>query len=215
MANITVEPRKDILKTLYRPVLAVSTIISGVVCFGFFSANPTLERTQEIRTRQAEQVEVVEIPPTEHEQQQVAPSRPQVPVEAEDEADIEDFTIEDTELFDEVELEVPSKIDDEVIVEEEEPVMELWLVEEQPRVMQQAVPEYPDIARQAGMEGNVTVTMVVGTDGHVEHVEVIAGPAVFHQAAIDAARRVVFTPARQNDRPVRVKVNQTIKFRLN
>ncbi len=214
MPSAAHEPRKDILKQMYRPALAVSSVVSVALCFGFYNSNPALERTKDIQARTTEQVEVVEIPPTEHQQQEVAPSRPQVPVEAEDEAEIEDITIEDTELFEEIDLAVPDKIED-VIVAEEEPVMELWLVEEQPRVTQQAMPEYPDIARQAGMEGNVTVMMVVGTDGRVESVQVIAGPPVFHEAAIEAARRVVFTPARQNDRPVRVKVNQTIKFRLN
>ena len=149
MAPHNVEPRKDITKQLYRPVLAVSSVISCVLCFGFYSANPALERTQEITTRQADQVEVVEIPPTQHERQEVAPSRPQVPVEAEDAMEVEDITIEDTELFDEVALAVPAKMD-EVIVEEEEPVMELWLVEEQPRVMQQAMPEYPRYCPSGG-----------------------------------------------------------------
>ena len=210
-----VAPRKDIVKKLSLPALLVSTALSLVFCVGFYSLNPYLEKTREFQQRQIEQVEVVEIPATEQQQERVAPSRPQVPVEAEDEASVEDITIEDTELFEETALAVPERLEDEVIATEEEAPLEFWMVEEQPQISQQAVPEYPEIARQAGIEGVVTVMIVVGSNGSVESVQVLAGPAVFHEAATQAAYRMRFTPARQNDRPVRVKVTQRIIFRLN
>ena len=211
----SVAPRKDIVKQMSFPALLVSSALSLVFCVGFYHMNPYLEKTREIQQRQIEQVEVVEIPPTRQEQQRVAPSRPQVPVEAEDDAEIEDITIEDTELMDEAEIAVPERLEEEVISTEEEAPMEFWMVEEQPQITQQAVPEYPEIARQAGIEGVVTVMIVIGTDGGVENVQILAGPAVFHEEAQRAAYRMRFTPARQNDRAVRVKVTQRIIFRLN
>ncbi len=207
------EPRKDIVKAMSRPALLGSLVVSAFIVMGFYWADPRLERTRTFEKREVENIEIVEIPPTAQEQEQAAPARPQVPIEAEDEAEIEDLTIEDTELYEQASVAVPDKLVDEGAYAEE-PVMEFWMVEETPVLSTQAVPVYPEIARQAGMEGNVYVQMVVGTDGKVESVRVLSGPPVFHEAAKAAAMKMVFTPARQNDRPVRVLVNQKIGFRL-
>ena len=210
---IKVSPRRDLVKTMSRPALLGALIVSMLAAVGFYAADLRLERTEEYERIVSEDIEIVEIPPTAQQQQQQAPARPQVPIEAEDEADIEELTIEDTQLYQHATVAVPERIADDGIVEEE-PVLEFWMVEETPRALVQAVPEYPEIARQAGMEGDVFVQMVVGTDGNVESVEILRGPPVFHESAKAAAMRMKFTPALQNDRPVRVKVSQRISFRL-
>ena len=213
MSDAKMDVRRDIVKQAYRPVLLLSTALSTLLVLGFYWANMPLERTRQVHQKQAEIIEVVEIPPTAQQEQQAAPARPQVPIEAEDEMEIEELTIEDTDLYEQAELPVPEKIQDHV-VEVEEPPMEFWMVEEKPDIVTQAVPLYPEIARQAGMEGDVIVEMVLGTDGRVESVRILRGPPVFHEEAKKAAMRMVFTPARQNDRPVRIKISQRISFRL-
>ena len=209
--------RRDIVKAMSRPALFGSLIVSALIVMGFYYIDPRLERTREFQKQEVENIEVVEIPPTAQETQQAAPARPQVPIEAEDEADIEELTIEDTDLYEQAQVAVPEKLVEEGsgTFVEEEPPMEFWMVEEKPQLSSQAVyPEYPDIARTAGMEGDVFVEMVVGTDGKVESVRVLRGPPIFHESAKAAAMKMEFTPARQNDRPVRVKVAQRISFRL-
>jgi len=195
-------------------MLLVATIISMVACLGFYYSNPYLERGREIVQKQAESIDVVEIPPTAQEKAQAAPARPQVPVEAQDEAEVEDLTIMDTQLYEQASVAVPEKLQEAGIVEEEPPPMEFWMVEEKPTSIFQAIPVYPEIARQAGIEGDVFVEMVVGTDGHVESVQILRGPPVFHESAREAAMKMIFSPAKQNDRAVRVKVAQKISFRL-
>jgi periplasmic protein TonB len=209
------EPRKDIVKQTSGPILIASTGLSVLLVMGVFYANPYLERTRQYAVKKAETVEMVEIPVTTQQKAQVAPTRPQVPVEAEDEAEVEDVTIEDTELFDEAEVPVPEKLEEEEVVVEEEEAMEFWMVEEQPKLVKEAMPVYPEIARQAGMDGDVWLVMVVGKTGRVEKVDVVKGPPVFHAAAKATALLWVFTPAKQNDRPVRVKVTRKVSFRLN
>lgn len=208
--------RRDIVKRMSRPALFGSLIVSAMIVTGFYYIDPQLEKTREFMKQTVEDIEVVEIPPTAQETQQAAPARPQVPIEAEDEADIEELTIEDTDLYEQAQVAVPEKlIESAETFVEEEPPMEFWMVEEKPQLAGSAVyPEYPDIARTAGMEGDVFVEMVVGVDGKVESVRVLRGPPIFHESAKAAAMKMEFTPARQNDRPVRVKVAQRISFRL-
>jgi protein TonB len=95
----------------------------------------------------------------------------------------------------------------EVELEEEEPV-EIWKVEKQPEVK----PDFPEIARKAGIEGRVTVNALVGKDGKVEKTGEVTGPEVFHEAAKAAALKWEFTPAIQNDRPVKVWVAIPFNF---
>ena len=89
------------------------------------------------------------------------------------------------------------------------------VVPEKPTIVKQAVPMYPERARQEGIEGDVLVEMVVGTDGTVQAVQILSGPSVFHESAREAAARMVFSPARQDHHSVRVKVLQRFSYRLS
>jgi len=193
--------------------MMIGLAVSLVLTLGFYRLNWALEKEQHYQELKPQAIDVVEIPRTAQEQAQAAPSRPQVPVEAQDEAQVEDLTIMDTQLYEQASVAVPEKLQASH-VEEEPPPMEFWMVEEKPVQINQVMPVYPEIARQAGMEGDVFVEMIVGTDGAVEDVKVLRGQPVFQEAAIEAARQAKFTPAKQNDRPVRVKVAQRISFRL-
>ncbi len=79
-----------------------------------------------------------------------------------------------------------------------------WRVERKPRLVREARPDYPDMARIAGIEGRVVVSMVVDTLGSVARAEVYAtsGNADLDRAAVDAAYECRFTPGFQRDRPV-------------
>ncbi len=77
--------------------------------------------------------------------------------------------------------------------------------------------EYPTIARESGLEGTVLIEIVIGTDGNVEQAKVLqeVGPkGIFAEPALKAAKQWKFTPAYQQDRPVRVRVNKAIEFSL-
>ncbi|MBN2466176.1 TonB family protein [candidate division WOR-3 bacterium] len=92
------------------------------------------------------------------------------------------------------------------------------VVEHKPRLVRPAQPEYPDMARAAGIEGKVVVSMVVDTLGNVSKAEVYAGSGntMLDQAALDAAYKCGFVPGFQRDRPVIVRnVILPFNFRLN
>ncbi|HXC05645.1 MAG TPA: energy transducer TonB [Bacteroidia bacterium] len=79
----------------------------------------------------------------------------------------------------------------------------------------QRVALYPEVARQAGLEGKVTFSALIGKDGKVEKVVIEkAEYDVFSEAVIHAVMKVRFTPARQGQSPVRVWYTQTVSFKL-
>ena len=74
---------------------------------------------------------------------------------------------------------------------------------------------YPDLAQQVGIEGKVTVKVLVGTDGDVVKIGSMTGPEVFHQEVRDKAKELKFTPGLQSNRPVKVWINVPFSFKLN
>lgn len=75
---------------------------------------------------------------------------------------------------------------------------------------------YPEAERQAGHEGRVILDLHVDTAGNVIRGDIIvsAGQA-FDQSALKITSLLKFQPARVGDRPVPVKLRQTIIFRLD
>ena len=88
----------------------------------------------------------------------------------------------------------------------EVPAVPLWEVEIPPKPKHIPKPKYPKIAKQAGIEGRVIIHALIDVDGTVREAKVkkSSGDALLDTAAVDAARKALFTPARQKDRFVRV-----------
>lgn len=91
---------------------------------------------------------------------------------------------------------------------------DIIVVEKEPELVMMQQPVYPEIAREAGLEGTVLVRMLVDTEGAVRDVRVLQSVLGFEEAAVAAARTAVFRPAMQQDRPVAVWVVMPIEFRL-
>ncbi len=95
---------------------------------------------------------------------------------------------------------------------EEEEIFEYFNVEEPPKRTTAVQPEYPEMAKRAGIEGTVMLKVLVNTKGDVDSVEVQSGPSIFHKPAETAARKTRFQPARQNDRAVPCWVIMPFRF---
>jgi protein TonB len=87
-------------------------------------------------------------------------------------------------------------------------------VEEMPVLINMPPPQYPDLAREANVEGTVVLRALVGKDGSVQDVIVVQGNDMLNGAAISAAKQAKFKPALQQHRPVAVWVQIPIKFSL-
>ena len=84
-----------------------------------------------------------------------------------------------------------------------------------PFAIQQTAPSVPSQARARGdLHGYVTLAVVVGTDGTVQDVSIVNDPLGLGcgQAAVDAVRNWVFSPAMQGDQPVEVTTTVQVRF---
>ena len=75
-------------------------------------------------------------------------------------------------------------------------------------------PVYPAMARAAGVEGVVTLNVLVGKDGRARRVVFVSGPGMLRDAAIASAQSAIFRPASAAGRPVEVWVSFPVAFRL-
>ncbi|MBI2984080.1 MAG: energy transducer TonB [Candidatus Kerfeldbacteria bacterium] len=87
--------------------------------------------------------------------------------------------------------------------------------EEEPALITDAAPVYPDIAREAQVEGTVLLRVLVGKNGRVIEVHIDHSIPMLDQAAVEAARKWVFKPALNNNRPVPVWVARQVRFSLH
>jgi len=78
-------------------------------------------------------------------------------------------------------------------------------------------PQYPSMAREAGVEGSVTLWIYVESDGTVKDVRLYNGSGVnsLDQAAMDAAWNTRWTPAMNNGVAVGIWTTLVYNFELN
>ncbi len=88
-------------------------------------------------------------------------------------------------------------------------------VEELPEAITKVAPQYPDLAREASVDGTVMVQALVGKDGKVKDTRVVKSIPMLDAAAIAAVRQWVFKPALSNNKPVAVWVAVPVKFTLH
>ena len=211
-ADLRIEYRK----TFWACFGASSVVLVMVILFW-----PSFEASAYAKPQEPVIIQLEEIPETRQERRPPPPPRPVVPIASTDEEIPEDATIMETDLdFGLDDLAPPPPLEElkartEVALEEEEEeIVEYWRVEKPPKSKNGPKPEYPQIARRAGITGNVTIQVLVDREGKAERVGEIQGNEVFHDAVRKAAMATIFTPAIQNDKPVKVWVALTYKFQF-
>ena len=91
------------------------------------------------------------------------------------------------------------------------------MVEERPERLGGPEPRYPEMLRQAGIEGQVVVECVIDTLGRAEpgSIRVVASThPLFEAPAREAVAASSFRPARLDGRAVRVRVQLPLNFQL-
>ncbi len=86
-----------------------------------------------------------------------------------------------------------------------------------PRIIKSYQPPYPSAERNAGVEGTVSIRLLIGTDGSVEDVTVTSssGNANLDNAAVAACRKWRFTAAKNSSGlPVRCYASIPIIFKI-
>jgi TonB family protein len=95
------------------------------------------------------------------------------------------------------------------------------IVEDQPelvggmKALQEAV-SYPELAKEAGIEGRVIVQFVVDENGTVTNPEITRGVhKLLNEAALQAVKQQEFKPGQQQGEPVKVQMSLPVTFRLD
>jgi len=166
------------------------------------------------------------------EQQEIPPEIPKIPVLS-DVIDIVDDDIQvNDDLFIDMEdnanlgveiMDYHAAVEEEVVEEEAIPFA---LVEEKPKFQGGDANtfsawvnknlQYPEIAKENGVQGRVTLQFTVNTDGSVSDVKVLRGvdSSLDKEAVRIVSMSPKWTPGKQRERPVKVVYNFPVVFQL-
>jgi len=82
----------------------------------------------------------------------------------------------------------------------------------EPRLLTRVLPEYPLVAKQAGIQGDVVVKTTIDPKGNVVNMQVLSGPAMLRAPALAALRRWKYEPSTLDGQPIAVQMSVTIRF---
>ena len=223
-------PKADLQnkKTLFREIGLVAVL--GILLLAFEWSSSEKKDTIDL-TQDAVAVEE-EIIPITQEQQELPPEMPKIPVLS----DVIDIVDDDIEIQDDllINLEDNANLGVEIqdyvaeVAEEvvEEEAIPFALVEEKPGFMggdPNAFTKwvnsrlvYPEIAKENGVQGKVTLQFTVNTDGSVSNVKVLRGvdPSLDKEAVRIVSSSPKWTPGKQRDKAVKVTYTFPVIFQL-
>jgi protein TonB len=85
----------------------------------------------------------------------------------------------------------------------------------EPRKLKNVPPVYPEVAKQARVQGTVVLEATIDPSGRVDDVRVLRGIPLLNDAAVDAVRKWVYSPTLLNGSPVPVIMTVTVNFTLS
>jgi protein TonB len=83
-----------------------------------------------------------------------------------------------------------------------------------PKAIVQVRPDYPPLARQAHIQGEVQIDAILDEQGNVIDMKVVSGQPLLYQAALDALKKWKYEPTYLNDQPIAVEMIVKISFQL-
>jgi protein TonB len=110
----------------------------------------------------------------------------------------------------------PVEVQQDIKIEDDAPPADFVPVEKEPVPVKSVKPKYPEMAQKANLEGKVWVKIWVDKEGRPKQVIIMKSDAeIFNEAAVEAAKQFIFTPAYMNNGPVAVWVSVPFIFKLN
>ena len=83
------------------------------------------------------------------------------------------------------------------------------------KMMKRVIPTYPELAKRARISGTVRLVGVIGLDGTIQRLQVISGPPLLVQSALDAVSQWAYRPTLLNGTAVEVIAPIDVVFTLN
>ena len=87
--------------------------------------------------------------------------------------------------------------------------------EMQKHIERSVAPIYPEVARQAGVEGDVVLRVYVSSSGRVTDLKVLDGPPILVRAAVEAVQQWQYQAPRMNGRRANEVTTLVVSFRLH
>ena len=197
------------LKEQYSTVTRIGALLACLLGLLSFYGLQRFEPDIDIESEGQIIIENIEIPETQQFETPPPPARPSIPIESEDEDLADDLTIEETDLdnFDAWDAPPPPPSG---------PQFKFIPYDDPPRPITSIKPVYPDIAQEAGIEGQVLVQCFIDEKGKVKETIVVKGipNTGLNESAVAALRKTRFRPAKQRERPVGVWITIPINFKL-
>jgi protein TonB len=81
-------------------------------------------------------------------------------------------------------------------------------------LLQKTMPQYPAIAKAAGIKGTVILQATISKDGSIQNLRAISGPPMLQRPAIDAVQSWRYKPYLLNGEPVEVETTINVVFNL-
>jgi protein TonB len=82
-------------------------------------------------------------------------------------------------------------------------------------LIQRTPPVYPAIAKAARVGGTVELHATISKNGTIKDLQVVSGPAMLQQAALDAVRSWRYRPYMLNNQPIEVETSVNVVFSLD
>ena len=83
-----------------------------------------------------------------------------------------------------------------------------------PAKLRHVNPEYPDLAKRAGIRGEVVLECLIDASGRIADLRVLSGHPLLAPAAVNAVSRWLYTPTLLNGVAVPVLLTVTVRFNL-
>ena len=221
-------PKAD-LENKRNMFLLLGLVVALGLSLAAFEYKTSPKKTESLGQVQMQEIEEEIIPITREQQVQPPPPPPPQVVEVlnivDDDIEIEDeLKIEDTEVTEDMIIDVAPVVQTKKEVEEEDTQV-FFIVEEMPEfpggelALRQFIAnsiKYPVIAQENGIQGRVYVTFVVDADGSVSEPRIARGvdPSLDKEALRVVGMLPKWKPGKQRGKPVRVSYTVPINFQL-
>jgi protein TonB len=199
----------SILKAGYNKILERSFVISLIIIGLLFYVFPIFDVGTKLMAELPDIIEPIKIPPTRHPEKRIRPDKPVIPVQNEDEEMLDPVDIDFLEMQKDWFINKP-----QAPLDDPDEVVPFFAVSKKPMVLKKVSPVYPEIAQKARIEGIVVVEVLIGTDGKVEKATIYKSIPMLDHAALEAAKKFVFSPGEQRDRKVKVRMTIPFSFSL-
>jgi protein TonB len=82
-------------------------------------------------------------------------------------------------------------------------------------LIKKVTPNYPPLAKQARISGQVRFTAIIGKDGTIQNLQLITGHPLLVAAAQEAVKQWIYKPTLLNGEPVEVITQIDVNFSLS